>query len=231
MGDRSERSEYHPLQDEETCRESEEVDPASQTKPLRASQSTLRYRRILYVIVFIGLASVPPLIALVLFRSSLPPWSTTRPSEPGTSYDLEPCGQTAFEAKGRGCMFDFGLGSWLPPSCYNKELAEDYRLREPFEFYYTNSNDSGPDFNRQIPTIELLAMNPHRSWTTRRYHVTHCMHAWTYMHTAVTEGRNMSQTTSNLGHTKHCSNVVSNANSSFGDITTSFEVDFPACVS
>lgn len=216
---------YTQLSEKDSFRDSEEFTEAGNIPSHHSDDRTHRYRFLITIAttLLIILSTVQLVLTINLRFSAL----TTKHLQPDPD---EPCGQVAAEAQARGCIFDYGLVSWVPPHCYDKDLDEAFRAREPFEFYYPNEDDSGPDFSSPITSMELLAGNPRRSWTTFRFHVAHCLHSWQYMHKAVDNGRRLSKALEGFGHTTHCSGVAMNDTVALSEIVTKVTIDFPACV-
>jgi hypothetical protein len=47
----------------------------------------------------------------------------------------EPCGQSAAEARERGCRFGMLYFAWLPEQCYDEEIEEDFKNFKEWKFW------------------------------------------------------------------------------------------------
>ncbi|ORY65440.1 uncharacterized protein BCR38DRAFT_484861 [Pseudomassariella vexata] len=47
----------------------------------------------------------------------------------------DPCGQSAAEARARGCRYGMLYGAWLPEACYDEETEENFRKYTDWKFW------------------------------------------------------------------------------------------------
>jgi hypothetical protein len=133
-----------------------------------------------------------------------------------------PCGETAAEAKAKGCIFDVMSMTWQSPECYDPDLAMEFADLGPWEFYTDSSG-------AEKMSLEQISREGQISWTTRRYFVQHCIFGWKAMHRAWQRGWRMDSNLASIEHTELCSRVFANTSIPLDALTTRIHVDFPSC--
>lgn len=117
-----------------------------------------------------------------------------------------PCGGTPAEARASDCIFDIIAFSWLPPRCYDAELAEEFRELKGWEYFL--------DRNRTRPLSQELALTGEFAglYTEFEYHLRHCTFLWKKMHRALLSGGggkpSIDSVTAGYAHTEHCSHML-----------------------
>ncbi|EME44321.1 hypothetical protein DOTSEDRAFT_97020, partial [Dothistroma septosporum NZE10] len=110
------------------------------------------------------------------------------------------CGRTPEEARSAGCIFDVMMDEWLPLSCYDRDLTEEFRSIKDWPFY-SDANQT------QRLTEEELSQRP-VAHTTLEYHVAHCSFALRKLHRAIAQGRQIETNVAAEAHTTHCAEFL-----------------------
>lgn len=80
-----------------------------------------------------------------------------------------PCGTSPSEANAAGCIYDVMIHSWLPRTCFDEELTNEFRGLREWRFY--------ADLNgTQVLTEEELAWRTEEVYTSLDYHYTRCVY-------------------------------------------------------
>lgn len=129
------------------------------------------------------------------------------------------CGSSDNEAKANGCIFDVMVYAWIPPACYERDLAEEvidptshlaeYRAAGVFEWH------AGPNFTQPLPQDANVLQEYDTVWATMKWHQAHCLYFWRLLTRAVLrssqDGWEYAYVLS-LGtdwpHTLHCNRVL-----------------------
>ncbi|EEH08539.1 conserved hypothetical protein [Histoplasma capsulatum G186AR] len=130
------------------------------------------------------------------------------------------CGKTRAEAVARGCVLDVLGAAWIPPLCYDKELAEESVLSDT---ELAKVGGSGifqwwTDYNHtvEISQDRLQYLDDLVGYTWEKFHVAHCLYDWRVLVKAakrIRKGeRNVYVHISllNYQHAHHCSEVIAN---------------------
>lgn len=112
--------------------------------------------------------------------------NSNRVSLDGLSLD---CGSSDAEAKANGCVFDVMIYAWVPPACYERDLAEEvidpsshlaqYRAAGIFEWH------AGPNFTQPLPQDAEVLQEYDVVWATMKWHQAHCLYFWRLLTRAV----------------------------------------------
>ncbi|KAH8803630.1 hypothetical protein F5884DRAFT_683019 [Xylogone sp. PMI_703] len=115
------------------------------------------------------------------------------------------CGGTDAEAISMGCRYDHLAVDWLPNHCIDDELL--------FEFDHagTGINGSWPYWTSQYSgeLIDLDEINSYAEtatdyWTTREWHIQHCIFTWRKQFRAQKLGTTIEPWNMNEEHITHC---------------------------
>jgi len=113
------------------------------------------------------------------------------------------CGNSAAEARGRGCRFDRVLHSWLPLACTNDDDLQDERdFIAAADWKYYSEEGS------QLLTEDVYRGEAKLVFTSWRWHLVHCTFVWKKLHRALLDGRNIDSYIANFNHTHHCSELL-----------------------
>lgn len=137
---------------------------------------------------------------------------------------VSPCGNTAEEARARGCHFDIISFCWLPDACYDAKLSENFDNITTWE-WFLDSNGTQPISHDQAMTGDYTGL-----FVNWEYHVRHCTAMWEKMHRAIL-GRGKSAIDGYigpLGHTQHCSQMLLTVDD-WKELNTIILVKFPDC--
>ncbi|TID16016.1 Major facilitator superfamily transporter [Venturia nashicola] len=144
-----------------------------------------------------------------------------KPASHQRSYKY-PCGQTAAEAKEKGCIFDIMSMAWQSPECFDEDLNAEFMDLGPWKFY------SDETATHEL-SYEQVSQKGQISWAERRYFVTHCIYGWKAMHRAWQRAWRMDSNLASMAHTELCSRVLGNTSVPLNAMTTKIHVDFPSC--
>lgn len=141
----------------------------------------------------------------------------------------QPCGTTADDARTKGCVFAPGLAAWVPPSCYDAELEEEFITKySSVNWYYGEGRE--PDLTRRIPSIEALSNVTNYAFTTWGYHKAHCTHTWKLSHRAIENGWMVRGKIRDYHHPVHCEKILLDTSVPDEKVWTAVSIDFPECV-
>jgi hypothetical protein len=113
------------------------------------------------------------------------------------------CGSTIEEALAMNCTFDVWAEAWVPPKCQDKFLKEKFNVAGP------GINGSWPYFldregTQPVSLDELETMLGRTIYTSRGWHVAHCLFYWIKEWRARELGRKMEETYFSMYHVQHC---------------------------
>jgi hypothetical protein len=129
------------------------------------------------------------------------------------------CGTTNEEARVNNCTFDVMTFAWTPPACWEPDLAAETISTESrwasqhragiFRYYHEN-NDT-----ESLPQDADLLSELAEVWTTRDWHIAHCLYYWRLLGRAVNRSFNDGVDSAYVisqgivwGHTVHCNDVL-----------------------
>ena len=142
----------------------------------------------------------------------LPPPSTRdvyRPETLPPRTNLCECGQTAEEALTLNCIYDSLSTAWLPPHCRDDELTAEFDRSGPGVdgkwTYFADENGTVP-----LSKVDLAALGPAGGafWTSRDWHVAHCLFYWLKYKRMSQTGAVMEARFDTVKHIKHCSRLA-----------------------
>ncbi|KAI1264370.1 hypothetical protein F5Y18DRAFT_436771 [Xylariaceae sp. FL1019] len=150
-------------------------------------------------------------------------------SEPPKFRNYSPCGNTAEEAKARGCHFDTISFCWLPDECYDADLVETFEATRNWQFYLDEEG------KHPISHEELIGGHGNNLWVSWEYHLRHCLFMWIKLHRAVLAKNDPSQPQidsyiASLNHTNHCATILlTDRDVAFPTLNTETLVKYPHC--
>jgi hypothetical protein len=135
------------------------------------------------------------------------------------------CGNSANEARTRGCRFDRILHAWLPPACTRQEdirEEQDFLTVDNWKYY------RDPQQTEELTLEEAYRGELEVLYTSWRWHLVHCTYVWKKLHRALLDGKNIDSYSANINHTAHCSEAIllDSANES---LSTRIFTKFPTC--
>ncbi|OJD11652.1 hypothetical protein AJ78_07622 [Emergomyces pasteurianus Ep9510] len=136
------------------------------------------------------------------------------------------CGKTRAEAVSRGCVLDVMATAWLPPLCYDKELAQEAVLTDTnlakvggagtFPWWTSHNHTT------EIPQDSLQHLDDLVGYTWETFHMAHCLYDWRVLVKAAKRIRDGERNVYvhvallNFHHAHHCSEVIANQNHRVG---------------
>jgi hypothetical protein len=222
MATRSQQIQYQKLDSNENI---SECDTEVSHETSRCSYGLLR------AFSWLGVLVAFLLLLLTSIQVTLLTINTQRPAQPHIPViKPQPCGTTADEARTKGCLFAPGLAAWVPPSCYDSELEDEFVAKHPsFDWWYGEGRD--PDLTRRIPSMEALSNITNYAFTTWGYHKAHCTHTWKLSHRAIENGWMVRGKIRDYHHPVHCEKILLNTEIPDEKVWTAVSIDFPDCVS
>ncbi|KLJ06370.1 hypothetical protein EMPG_10199 [Blastomyces silverae] len=130
------------------------------------------------------------------------------------------CGKTRAEAVSRGCVLDVMGTAWLPPLCYDKELAEEAVLPDT-NLAKVGGSGKFPWWLSHNHTTEISQDSLQHSddlvgYTWETFHMAHCLYDWRVLVKAAKRIRSGERNVYvhvallNYHHAHHCSEVIAN---------------------
>lgn len=159
----------------------------------------------------------------------------TYPSGPlswSQHFEALPCGKTPEEARARGCEFDMLVTAWLPQRCIDRELVDEFMAMGNWQFYTRLHGTEEDKYDSYDP--DFLGSVNRTIWTTRRWHVTHCLYMFKKMNRGLVNGWTVDAEAVSEPHTEHCMKTF-NEQLLFGpivdldEIETYLEIIYPPC--
>ncbi|RAK98813.1 uncharacterized protein BO80DRAFT_325380, partial [Aspergillus ibericus CBS 121593] len=168
---------------------------------------------ILYLLAAWGLIS---LVSHILpFTPNLQPTSHSpvpdvyRPETLPAGLTICDCGNTIDEALHLNCIYDSLATAWLPPHCRDAELTAQFDQAGPGPngewSYYLDENGTIPLTNSEIA---LLGETGGSFWSTREWHIAHCVFYWQKYYRMRDTGTVMEARFGSLSHVEHCSRLI-----------------------
>lgn len=127
------------------------------------------------------------------------------------------CGSTDEQAIAMGCHYDHLAVDWLPDSCIDKDLVDEFDVSGPetdgswpyFELRDATENDGIPDFVTVNSTgIDELAEAGMVYFATREWHILHCMFTWRKQFRARYDESRVEPWNNHEDHIQHCSDYI-----------------------
>ncbi|KAJ5137231.1 hypothetical protein N7526_003464 [Penicillium atrosanguineum] len=150
------------------------------------------------------------------------------------------CGTTNEEAIANGCIFDVIVYCWIPPACYEPDLAADV-VSETSR--YAPFHKAGHfDWYGDADGLELVAQDPvvlrerAEIWATHEWHQTHCLYFWRLLGRAVSrsyqdgwEGAYVLSQAIVFPHTLHCNDMLADQEKDGNDLIRTLRV-YGTCI-
>ncbi|KAF2162360.1 hypothetical protein M409DRAFT_27365 [Zasmidium cellare ATCC 36951] len=134
-----------------------------------------------------------------------------RPDTLEPTLNLCDCGASIAEALQRGCMYDSLAAAWLPAHCRDDDLTAE------FDMAGTDPDGSWPYFadgdgKLAINKTQVAALGDgERSfWSTRRWHLAHCVFYWQKYVRMRDTGVVMERRFDSIEHVEHCARLALN---------------------
>ncbi|KAK8110391.1 uncharacterized protein PG998_006848 [Apiospora kogelbergensis] len=117
------------------------------------------------------------------------------------------CGRSIAEAKTKDCVYDALATAWLPPHCRDDELTKKFEAAGDWKYFADKEGTV-------LLTIEqVAALGDHDGvfWTSRFWHVAHCVFYWQKYRRIRMTGLVMEERYDELHHSVHCSGLILNS--------------------
>jgi hypothetical protein len=229
------------LEDDDSDRGLEEVilhgkiSPPSKPPRFSRISCALLAENALIILIFLTLWKVfsPP--PTNLYYQTLTPDNKSYPTGPlswSQKFTPLPCGKTPEEALARGCKFDMLVTAWLPPRCIDYELVDEFMAVGNWQFYKKLHGTEEDKFGSYNP--EFLGSVNRTIYTTRRWHITHCLYMFKKLNRALVNGWIVDGESVSEPHTEHCMDTFLQEDL-FGpvldpdEIQTYLEIIYPPC--
>jgi hypothetical protein len=125
------------------------------------------------------------------------------------------CGETDAQAVEMGCKWDHLAVDWLPAHCTDQELVDEFDVSGPgiggaWPYY-----DAVRDGERILAVYPIstqqtdeFAIQGKDYFTTREWHILHCMFTWRKQFRARQHHRSVEPWNEKEEHIKHCSDYI-----------------------
>lgn len=201
------------------------LDPDAEFPSSKAPQRRILKACVLIIAIAILMVEV---ILITVAHISSRPKSPIQTQELSLQYsftnksDYISCGDTEETALARGCKFDYLTISWETPECYHADIVDSFFSVEEWKYY----NDSS---GTPIPPQSSIT-DGHQRWNVKwAFHFTHCVYTWKIMQKAVLERRPIPDNLLDLGHTRHCMEIMLDKRFAWEDMHTMVHVKWPKC--
>ena len=129
------------------------------------------------------------------------------------------CGTSNEEAMRLGCRYDHLAVDWLPPHCIDQSLTDEFDRTGP------GTGGSWPYFadwegGIVVEDIDEFARLGKTVYTTKEWHIAHCLFTWRKQFRAAYYGRDMETWNYDEGHINHCLRYIMSNDSSLREIDT-----------
>lgn len=132
----------------------------------------------------------------------------------GAMVSLGYCGRSAQEARALGCVFDFFMGGFSRPACFNADLDQQYwRRYGGLLAFFRDAAGTAP-----MTADEVRAGDWAEMWLSGTYHYAHCAYMWEKHFRALAGGRRafaMDSQTRSGKHIFHCTGFVGRPNATY----------------
>jgi hypothetical protein len=112
------------------------------------------------------------------------------------------CGNSASEARERGCKFDLMMSSWLQPACIDEELSEKL-LKDGNWTWYQNSDGT----NELSSELARLGEHPH-VYADSLFHAMHCKYLIEKLSRSIASKRGIDDHSWQPGTIQHCTRML-----------------------
>lgn len=128
-----------------------------------------------------------------------------RPATLERDRNLCDCGNSVREALSKHCIYDSMATAWLPPYCRDDELTAEFEASGPGINgswpYFADANGTTPISKAQIAA---LGDGEQIFWSSRDWHVAHCLFYWEKYVRMRDTGAVMERRFDRIAHTRHC---------------------------
>jgi len=217
----------------------DETSPLPRPRPPRTDRSR-------WLLLLVAENIIVALAILALWRSFVPPRTNllyqvltadnkTYPSGPlswSQRFEALPCGKTPEEARARGCEFDMLVTAWLPPKCIDRDLVDEFMEVGQWDFYEKRNAAEEDKFGTY--DADFIGSVNRTVWTTRRWHVTHCLFMFKKLTRALVRGWTVDAEAVSEPHMEHCmktflEQVLFGPRLDPDEIETYLEIIYPPC--
>ena len=112
------------------------------------------------------------------------------------------CGDSASEARERGCKFDLMMSSWLQPACVDEELSEQF-LKDGNWSWYLNSDGT----NELSQELARLGEHLH-VYADSKFHAMHCKYLIEKLSRSIASKRGIDDHSWQPGTIQHCTRML-----------------------
>jgi len=146
-------------------------------------------------------------------------------------FEMLPCGKTPEEALARGCEFDMLATAWLPVGDAADLEGAEFLAIGQWDYY--RALHGTEKYNSYEPEVLGSITRPHSIWTSRRWHVVHCLYMFKKLNRALVKGWQVDGEVISEPHTEHCMGAFQEA--LFGppldqeEINIFLEIIYPSC--
>ena len=121
------------------------------------------------------------------------------------------CGNSIHDALAMDCVYDTLSAAWLPPYCRDVNLTKEFDLAGPEpdgEWKYFADEEGTVPLN--YSEIAALGDTGGTFWTSREWHIVHCLFMWQKYIRMRETGLVMEKRFDSIDHVKHCSKLIRN---------------------
>jgi hypothetical protein len=190
----------------------EDSHPAVSANPARQRGSYVLISLYILTIIFAlwGIISILLQLAHLLPIYSSPPMTPDiyRPATLPPDLNLCSCGPDLSSALSKSCIYDSLAAAWLPPYCRDDALTATFDASGPSNGsweYYADAEGLIPITKNQIAE---LGSKGGSFWSTREWHVAHCMFYWRKYVRMRDTGSVMERRFDSEAHAKHCGRLA-----------------------
>ena len=136
-------------------------------------------------------------VGTLIIAFSIIPTTTVR----RRSQEVDQCGFTPEDARARGCEYDLTSFSWLPESCLDRDIEEEFLAAKPWHFY---RGFNGTELVDEAPLEEVRRGETTGYFVTFDFHAGHCAFLLKKLHRALKKGQKVDSYITTIKHTDHC---------------------------
>ena len=152
--------------------------------------------RLIYVVVMISVITASLASLIITIRRGRKDGNSANCTV--SNDEILRCGQSAEEARDRGCVFDVMNYAWTPAPCHNSTLSREYWESEDWIFYRDKTLHS------VIPNEEILGGQHEYVYAYWLLHYKHCEYALNRLSLGVKYGLPVDNELRNASHMMHC---------------------------
>lgn len=189
---------------------------------------------ILWVILLASISSIFGLLSTIYFVQSgvssiSPPLAGPQLQESAPKVTLTHCGTTPEEARARGCKFEVHNFAWVPPECFDEELAAEWDADPSWTFSRTRTSDPLLNPPNLYTREEGDSGDLESAILPWRQHIAHCAVVVRKFQRAVMLERPMDNWTSSSTHMTHCTRNFLEWDIEPWDYNSVLHLKFPIC--